>query len=71
MPILEVIHSVRQPFTMDQKKQFAAESVKIFQDVLGTPEGRLRLLYRDVAPTDTIEGLLTDDADQGNQTLST
>ncbi len=58
MPILEVFHSAHSSLTQTQKTQFAAESTQIFEKVLGTPEGGLRLFFRETTPEDTIELLL-------------
>lgn len=58
MPMLEVIRSRPEPLSLEQKRAFAREAQQIFQQVLGTPPGRLRLLIHHIAPEDTIEGLL-------------
>jgi len=57
MPMLEVIRSRPEPLSLEQKRAFACEAQQIFQQVLGTPPGRLRLFFQHIAPEDTIEGL--------------
>jgi 4-oxalocrotonate tautomerase len=64
VPILEVFYSVRSSLTQTQKTQFAAESTRIFEKILGTPEGRLRLFFRETVPEDTIELLLYQSQDE-------
>lgn len=57
MPMLEVIRSRAEALRLEEKQAFALEAEQIFREVLGTPPGRLRLLFQQVAPEDTIEGL--------------
>lgn len=57
MPMLEVVRSGAESLSLEQKRAFAREAEQIFREVLGTPPGRLRLLYQQIAPEDTIEGL--------------
>lgn len=57
MPMLEVLRSRPEPLSLEQKRAFAQEVQQIFQQVLGTPPGRLRLLFQHFASEDTIEGL--------------
>ncbi|HEY8346790.1 MAG TPA: hypothetical protein VIL07_05860 [Symbiobacteriaceae bacterium] len=57
MPMLEVIRSGPEALTLKQKQAFVREAEQIFREVLGTPPGRLRLLFQEIAPTDTLEGL--------------
>lgn len=56
MPMLEIIHS--DEFSREQKKTFAAGAMEIFQEVLSTPLGRLRLFFQPIAPDSSIEELL-------------
>lgn len=55
MPFLEVIMSRPEPLTEREKRAFAEEAVKIFQSVLGTPPGRLRLAFYQLRPEDTVD----------------
>jgi len=57
MPMLEVIRSGPEALTLKQKQAFVREAEQIFREVLGTPPARLRLLFQEIAPTDTLEGL--------------
>ena len=58
MPIVEVVHAAQQPATVGQKQAFVRSAIEIFRDVLGTPDGRLRIFYQHVAWDDCITGLL-------------
>lgn len=57
MPMLEIIRSAPEALSLGQKRAFALEAEKIFQEILGTPSGRLRLFFQEIAPLNTIEGL--------------
>jgi phenylpyruvate tautomerase PptA (4-oxalocrotonate tautomerase family) len=63
MPMLEVIRASEEPLNQSQKQAFVQDVVEIFRDVLGTPDGRLRLFFTPVEWEDSIVGLLPDDAD--------
>jgi phenylpyruvate tautomerase PptA (4-oxalocrotonate tautomerase family) len=58
MPLLEVIHSSQEPATLEQKQAFVRSAVEIFRDVLGTPDGRLKVFFNQLDWEDGIEGLL-------------
>lgn len=55
--MLEVIRSGSAALSLEQKRGFALEAEQIFREVLGTPPGRLRLMFQQIVPEDTIEGL--------------
>jgi hypothetical protein len=58
VPFLEVIYGSQEPLTADARRAFAQAAVAAFDDVVGTPPGRLRLCFDHRDPLDTIEGLL-------------
>lgn len=64
MPLLEIVHSTQVPPTETQKQALAREVIDIFHEVLGTPDGRLRVCYYPVAWQDTLPGLLEDKSDE-------
>lgn len=64
MPILEVVHAAQEPATLEQKQAFVRSTVEIFRDVLGTPDGRLRVFFYQLGLQDSIAGLLQSDADE-------
>ena len=61
MPLLEVIHASKKPATLDQKRALVKDLITIFRDVLGTPEGRLRVFFVPLGADDSIAGLLASD----------
>jgi hypothetical protein len=63
MPMLEVLRSDKEPLSPAQKRLFTREAVKIFQEVIGTPPGRLRLFFIDL-PAEEQDGPSSDDADE-------
>ena len=63
MPMLEVLLASEEPVSSAQKGAFARDAVEIFRDVLGTPDGRLRLFFNIVAWQDAIPALLDADPD--------
>lgn len=58
MPIIEVVHASKEPATVEQKQEFVRSTVEIFRDVLGTPDGRLRVFFYQLGWEDCIAGLL-------------
>jgi hypothetical protein len=68
MPILEVIHSTPEPVSVEQKQAFARAAVEIFRDVLGTPDGRLKVFFYQLGWEDCIAGLLDGDSKDQNET---
>ena len=58
MPILEVIHAAKEPASIGQKQAFVRSAVEIFRDVLGTPDGRLRVLFYALDWEDCNAGLM-------------
>jgi Tautomerase-like len=62
MPILEVVHAAKEPATTEQKRSFARSAVEIFRDVLGTPDGRLRVFFYPLGWEDNLAGLLEGDS---------
>jgi hypothetical protein len=64
MPILEVIQSAAEPATTEQKRAFARSALEIFRDVLGTPEGRLRVFFYPLAWEDNLAGLLESEPEE-------
>jgi phenylpyruvate tautomerase PptA (4-oxalocrotonate tautomerase family) len=62
MPILEVVHAAKEPATTEQKQAFVRSAVEIFRDVLGTPDGRLRVFFYSLDWEDCVAGLLEGDS---------
>lgn len=60
MPLLEVLYAAEEPLPLERRRAFAREAVAIFQEVLGTPPGRLRLSIHRLHPDESL-GLLADD----------
>jgi hypothetical protein len=60
MPLLEVLYAAEEPLPLERRRAFAREAFAIFQEVLGTPPGRLRLVIHHLPPDDS-QGLLADD----------
>jgi hypothetical protein len=58
--MLEAIHATHKPATVEQKRAFTREAVQIFHDVLGTPDGKLRIFFYALDLEDSIAGLLDD-----------
>jgi phenylpyruvate tautomerase PptA (4-oxalocrotonate tautomerase family) len=58
MPILEVVHATQEPATAAQKQAFTRAVVEIFRDVLGTPDGRLKVFFYQLGWEDCSAGLL-------------
>ncbi len=58
MPILEVVHAAKEPASVEQKRAFARSAVEVFRDVLGTPDGKLRVFFYPLGWGDSIAGLL-------------
>ncbi|MFO7172291.1 MAG: hypothetical protein DIU70_004880 [Bacillota bacterium] len=57
MPMLEVVLARETPLSREQKRAFALAAEAICREVLGTPPGRLRVIFWQVPPEETIEGL--------------
>ena len=64
MPILEVIQAAKEPATTEQKRAFARSALEIFRDVLGTPEGRLRVFFYPLEWEDSLAGLLESEPEE-------
>lgn len=60
MPLLEVLYAAEEPLPPERRRAFAREAVAIFQEVLGTPPGRLRLVIHHLHPDDSL-GLLAEE----------
>jgi phenylpyruvate tautomerase PptA (4-oxalocrotonate tautomerase family) len=71
MPILEVVHAAKEPVTTEQKRAFARSAVEIFRDVLGTPDGRLRVFFYPLEWEDSIAGLLEGDSGESEDNPGT
>ncbi|MCX2726535.1 hypothetical protein OO015_03395 [Thermomicrobium sp. 4228-Ro] len=54
MPMLEILIAREQPLPVETKRAFAREAVEIFREVLGTQPGRLRLVFFELKPEDTL-----------------
>jgi len=54
MPMLEVLIARDEPLPVETKRAFAREAVEIFREVLGTQPGRLRLVFYELKPEDTL-----------------
>lgn len=57
MPILEVVYAREDPLPRSKRRAFALEAVEIFREVLGTPPGRLQLVFYHLRLDDTLDGL--------------
>jgi hypothetical protein len=64
MPVMEVIHAAKEKADTAQKRAFVRSAVEIFRDVLGTPDGKLRVFFYQLDYEDGIEGLLNSDEDE-------
>lgn len=58
MPILEIVHATQKPANVEQKQAFTRAVVEIFRDVLGTPDGRLKVFFYQLDWEDCIAGLM-------------
>lgn len=58
MPMVEIIQASQEPASVEQKRALTREVVEIFKEVLGTPDGRLRLFFSSLDWEDGIAGLL-------------
>jgi phenylpyruvate tautomerase PptA (4-oxalocrotonate tautomerase family) len=56
MPMLEVLYAGQKALSAEQKRAFADAAEAIFQQVLGTPRGRLRLFFFDLSAEGMKEG---------------
>ncbi len=67
MPLLEVLYAGNEPVPLERRRAFAREAVAIFQEVLGMPPGRLRLVIHHLKPEESLELLAEDgtDVEQG------
>lgn len=68
MPILEIVHATQEPATTAQKRAFTRAAVEIFRDVLGTPDGRLKVFFYQLGWEDCIEGLMEDGSEEQEET---
>ncbi|MCS7290178.1 MAG: hypothetical protein NZ699_13695 [Roseiflexus sp.] len=68
MPLLEVLYAAEEPLPLERRRAFAREAVAIFQEVLGTPPGRLRLVIHRLHPDDSLGLLAEDEIDQRGET---
>ena len=50
MPMLGVLVSREKPLTREEREALKEEAEAIFQEVLGTPKGRLRVFVLEEAP---------------------
>lgn len=66
MPLLEVLYAGDEPAPIERRRAFAREAVAIFQEVLGTPPGRLRLVIHHLKPAESL-GLLAEDGTDAEQ----
>ena len=58
MPMLEVTQSAPMAATHEQKRAFALEAIKIFSELLSTPDGRLRLFFYQLPWDACLPGLI-------------
>ena len=64
MPILEIVHATHEPASVEQKQAFTRAVVEIFRDVLGTPDGRLKVFFYQLGWEDCIAGLMENSAER-------
>ncbi|AEV16343.1 hypothetical protein TCCBUS3UF1_13010 [Thermus sp. CCB_US3_UF1] len=50
MPLLEVLVSRERSLSQEEREALKAEAEVLFQEVLGTPKGRLRVFVWEEAP---------------------
>lgn len=50
MPMLEVLVAREKPLTREEREALKEEAEAIFQEVLGTPKGRLRVFVLEEGP---------------------
>lgn len=70
MPLLEILYASQEPASTEHKRVFARSAVEIFRDVLGTPDGRLRVVFYPLGWEDSLEGLLDDAGNEESETRS-
>jgi 4-oxalocrotonate tautomerase len=58
MPMLEVTQAAPMAVTLEQKRAFAQEAIKIFGELLSTPDGRLRLFFYQLPWDACLPGLI-------------
>ena len=57
MPMLEVIHAGSNPLSLTQKRGFTEEVETILREVIGTPNGRMQLVFFELGEHDHAAGL--------------
>jgi phenylpyruvate tautomerase PptA (4-oxalocrotonate tautomerase family) len=57
MPMVEVLYVRNEPLNVERKRAFVKEMEEIFQEELGTPPERLRLVFQHIEPEDSKIGL--------------
>lgn len=58
MPMVEVLYVRNEPLNVERKRAFVKEVEEIFQEELGTPLERLRLVFQYIEPEDSKIGLV-------------
>lgn len=57
MPMVEVIYVKDEPLSKERKRAFVEEATRVFNEELGTPPPRLRMVFQHVEPEDSKLGL--------------
>jgi hypothetical protein len=63
MPLLEVLYSGTDRLESQRKQAFVKEATKIFQEVLGTPPGRLQFFFLETCGAESVAERQDDDSD--------
>ncbi len=61
MPMLEVLRSATDRLEARKKRAFVQEAITIFQEVIGTPPGRLRIFILEIPQDEDRGEMVTDD----------
>ena len=57
MPMVEVIYVRDEPLPRERKRAFVEKATRVFNEELGTPPPRLRMVFQHVEPEDSKFGL--------------
>lgn len=58
MPMIEVVYVKDEPLKKERKTAFVEKAVGVFNEEIGTPPPRLRVVFQHVKPEDSKHGLV-------------
>lgn len=64
MPMVEVIYVRDEPLETERKRAFVEKATQVFEEELGTPPPRLRLVFQHIEPEDSKLGLMDEAAER-------